>query len=100
LDLTVWAPRRRAVNNIDRWDGSSYRRVLVVQGHPVEVEVIRTGPPATPHLQVTLAGTGLSPDAERVVSSTLSRMLGTNEGLTEFYRLAEGQPELDELAPV
>lgn len=28
LDLTAWALRRRARNLIDRWDGSSYRRVI------------------------------------------------------------------------
>src|SRR2546422_8595024 len=30
LDLTVWALRRRARNLVDRWDGTTYRRVVVV----------------------------------------------------------------------
>ena len=30
LDLTVWALRRRSRNLIDRWDGTTYRRVIVV----------------------------------------------------------------------
>jgi hypothetical protein len=30
LDLTVWALRRRRRNLIDRWDGTQYRRVVVV----------------------------------------------------------------------
>ena len=29
LDLTVWALRRRARNAIDRWDGTTYCRVVV-----------------------------------------------------------------------
>src|SRR4051812_684300 len=39
LDLTVWALRRRARNQIDRWDGMSYRRVVVVRGRPTELAV-------------------------------------------------------------
>jgi hypothetical protein len=30
LDLTVWALRRRPRNLIDRWDGTTYRRLIVV----------------------------------------------------------------------
>ena len=39
LDLTVWALRRRPHNAVDRWDGTSYRRTLVLGGRPVEVSV-------------------------------------------------------------
>ena len=30
LDLTVWALRRRPENAIDRWDGRTYRRILII----------------------------------------------------------------------
>jgi hypothetical protein len=30
LDLTVWALRRRSINETDRWDGSEYRRTICV----------------------------------------------------------------------
>jgi DNA-3-methyladenine glycosylase II len=33
LDLTVWALRRRALNEVDAWDGSAYRRVLLLDNH-------------------------------------------------------------------
>ena len=36
LDLTVQALRRRAINAVDRWDGTTYRRILVVDGRPLE----------------------------------------------------------------
>ena len=39
LDFTAWALRRRPNNTIDRWDGETYRRVLVIQGIPMEVAV-------------------------------------------------------------
>ena len=28
LDLTVWALRRRSINETDRWDGAAYRRTI------------------------------------------------------------------------
>jgi hypothetical protein len=30
LDLTVWALRRRPRNLVDRWDGTTYRRVIII----------------------------------------------------------------------
>src|SRR4051794_29574773 len=37
LDLTVWALRRRSLNTLDLWDGTTYRRTLLPMGTPVEV---------------------------------------------------------------
>src|SRR5689334_8056437 len=39
LDLTVWALRRRSRNVVDRWDGSTYRRVITIGRRPVELAV-------------------------------------------------------------
>ena len=39
LDLTVWALRRRAHNAIDDWDGTTFRRTLVLGGRPVGLAV-------------------------------------------------------------
>ncbi len=97
LDLTAWALRRRAQNIIDRWDGSTYRRVLVVQKLPVELEVIQTGPPDMPRLQATATGTKIPPGAKHLLISALKQMLGTNLDLADFYRFAERQPKLNSL---
>jgi hypothetical protein len=35
LDLTAWALRRRRQNIIDRWDGSTYRRILPFGNVPI-----------------------------------------------------------------
>jgi DNA-3-methyladenine glycosylase II len=43
LDLTVWALRRRALNQVDTWDGSTYRRVLLLADTPVAVAVTQEG---------------------------------------------------------
>jgi DNA-3-methyladenine glycosylase II len=98
LDLTAWALRRRAENIVDRWDGSTYRRVLIAQKHPVEAAIIQTGPPDTPLLQITTTGTRLSSETKPLVASILTRMLGIDADLSGFYRFAEHQPELDALA--
>ena len=53
LDLTVWALRRRRRNAVDRWDGVTYRRVIVVGARPTELAILQTGSPKTPRLVVT-----------------------------------------------
>ena len=98
LDLIVWVLRRRADNVIDRWDGNTYRRVLIMQGQPLEIEVAQTGSSDKPLLQVTAKGNALPLEARTFVTSALTRMLGTNVDLTEFYRFTEHQPKLDALA--
>jgi DNA-3-methyladenine glycosylase II len=98
LDLTVWVLRRRPDNVIDRWDGNTYRRVLIMQGQPLEVGVAQTGCSDKPLLQVTAKGNALHPNAKTLVTSALTRMLGTSVDLTEFYRFTEHQPKLDALA--
>ncbi|MGD9507508.1 MAG: DNA-3-methyladenine glycosylase 2 [Geminicoccaceae bacterium] len=98
LDLTVWALRRRAANAVDRWDGTTHRRVLVVNGQPLGIEVEQVAPPERPVLQVAVSGANLPPGTRPAVLSALTRMLGCDRCLTEFYRLADGDPLLGPLA--
>jgi DNA-3-methyladenine glycosylase II len=98
LDLTVWALRRRTRNAIDRWDGRTYRRVLVVGGRPTDLEVHQTGSPATPRLIVKVTP-ALRTRAERsCVRTAVDRLLGAGIDLREWYRLAEDDPRLGPLA--
>jgi DNA-3-methyladenine glycosylase II len=98
LDLTAWTLRRRPDNAIDRWDGATYRRVLVPAGGPVEVAVVQTGPPETPRLRVTVHGAPLFPELKRAVTADLERLLGLRIDLAAFYRLACGDADLNPLA--
>jgi len=98
LDLTVWTLRRRADNQIDRWDGATYRRVLVVEGEPVEVEVTQIGPPNSPRLQVAVTGATTNCKIRRPVSASLNQLLGLQIDLTRFYRFALHQATLGPLA--
>ena len=60
LDLTVWALRRRPENAVDRWDGRTYRRVLMIDRQAVEVAVHQSGGPEAPQLEVDLTGSRLT----------------------------------------
>lgn len=93
LDLTVWALRRRPSNGIDRWDGATYSRVLVVDDHPILVAVTPQGPA----LEVTLTGTQVSITVQSHVTAVLERLLGFRRDLHEFYACAAHDRRLNGL---
>lgn len=97
LDLTAWILRRRPDNVVDRWDGQVYRRVLVLDGVPVEVAARQLGPVEAPRLAVELAAERLPAGAEERAGELLARMLGLQVDLEGFYRLAAGDPRLGPL---
>ena len=88
LDLTVWTLRRRGANVMDRWDGTEYRRLLPLDGAPVEVAVVQHGPPQTAELNITATGSLSAPSCKRSLAPILRRMLGLDLNLDEFYRFA------------
>jgi DNA-3-methyladenine glycosylase II len=98
LDLTVQALRRRAINAVDRWDGTTYRRILTMDGRPVAIEVMQIAPSERPMLQVTVSGPSLPPSTRCVAMAALTRLLGVDRCLDEFYDVAAGDPGLGSLA--
>lgn len=98
LDLTVWALRRRTLNEIDAWDGETYRRVLVRDGRSVAVTVTQEGDPDAPALKIGVDSGGRRPAVEREVRATLEMMLSLERDLAPFYTLAAGDPVLASLA--
>ncbi len=98
LDLTVWALRRRADNRVDRWDGRTYRRVLMLSGEPQELAVTQEG--LTENAELRVAVTGAKPEqvAEAPAIAALDRMLGVPIDLREFYQLSARDPTLGPLA--
>ena len=84
LDLTAWALRRRANNILDRWDGVTYRRVLLFDDVPAEVMVRQNGPSQNPRLHVTLAGAGLRPEYTQQAKVIVKKMLGLQVDLAPF----------------
>lgn len=100
LDFTAWALRRRRHNAVDRFDGTWYRRTLVLGGQVMELRVRQPGRSDSGPLSVELWGRGIEPDeaAEAEARLLLRRVLGLDLDLTGFYRLAERDPRLTELA--
>ena len=94
LDLTAWALRRRRQNIIDRWDGSTYRRILPFGNVPIEVAVTQSGPCDAPRLQVTLTGPGLRPEFKEQAKSRMEKILGLRVDLAPFYRMASHDAKL------
>jgi DNA-3-methyladenine glycosylase II len=94
LDLTVWALRRRPENDIDRWDGKTYRRTLMIDRKAVEVAVRQSGRREAPQLEVDLSGEHLTVRQEESARAVLERMLGAHKDLKAFYKLATCDPRL------
>lgn len=94
LDLTAWTLRRRPQNIVDRWDGSTYRRVLPFDDVPVEVAVCQAGTIEAPRLCVTLTGADLRPAVKREAKTLVEKMLGLRVDLAPFYKMARHDPKL------
>jgi DNA-3-methyladenine glycosylase II len=101
LDYVVWALRRRAHNEIDRFDHGCYRRVLCLADGPAEVTVRQDLTAEAPSLAAELrspAGPeGRAADAAGA-RPVLLRMLGLTADLDGFYRVATNDARLNALA--
>ena len=97
LDLTVWALRRRPRNAIDRWDGTTYRRVVLLGNTPTEIAIRQAGPIVAPTLIVTATPTPRAPLDRRCVRRLVGRLLGLGIDLTDWYRIASADARLGPL---
>ena len=94
LDLTVWALRRRPRNMVDRWDGVTYRRVVVLNGRAMELAVRQTGTPTAPRLDVTVTPAPRSETDKWQLRRLLDRLLGLRIDLSAWYHTANRDPRL------
>lgn len=88
LDFTAWALRRRPENEVDRWDGTVYQRVILVSGRSAEFSVQQTGPCERPRLKVDVVGNALPEGAKGEIAALVTAMLGLEVDLKSFYRMA------------
>ena len=98
LDFTVWALRRRPRNAIDRWDGTTYRRIMMVGTRVTELAIRQSGSSAAPSLVITATPALHTPTDRRQVRSIVDRLLGLRIDLSEWYRVAHRDRRLAELA--
>ena len=98
LDFTVWALRRRPRNAVDRWDGTTYRRVVIIGRRVTELAIRQAGSPAAPRIIVDTTPPLRTSTDRRQVRSLVDRLLGAHINLSEWYRLAHRDHRLAELA--
>jgi DNA-3-methyladenine glycosylase II len=94
LDLTAWALRRRSQNLVDRWDGTTYRRVVPFNDAPVELAVRQNGTSSTPRLHISLTGARLRHEFKHEAKALVEKMFGLQVDLAPFYRMASCDPKL------
>jgi hypothetical protein len=98
LDLTVWALRRRPRNLLDRWDGTTYRRVIVIGGRPTELTARQVVSSTAPRLIVMATPAPRTSLERRRVRSVVDRLLGLRIDLTDWYEMSAGDARLRLLA--
>lgn len=98
LDLTVWALRRRAHNEIDRWDGHVYQRALSLGEGAAAFELVDEGELDAPRLAVTLAGDRVDGRAEAEARAAVAKVLGLGVDLSGFAAMAAADSSLNGLA--
>jgi DNA-3-methyladenine glycosylase II len=98
LDFTVWALRRRERNAIDRWDGTTYRRIVVIGRRVTELAVRQSGSSSAPRIIVTATPSLRTATDRREIRSLVDRLLGLHIDLSGWYRVARRDRRLAELA--
>jgi len=98
LDFTAWALRRRPENEVDRWNGATYQRVIPVHGGSAELSVRETGPCENPRVEVNVIAGRLDKAAKAEVTALVTAMLGLQVDLKPFYRMAARDAKLRVLA--
>lgn len=94
LDLTVWALRRMPHNSIDRWDGRTYERALMLKGALTKVGISQ---PDRSRLLVQASALCSAP-MKKDVLPVVERLLGIRTDLRAFDAFASGIPVLAALA--
>lgn len=98
LDLTVWALRRRKTNIVDRWDGSRYSRIILLDGNPVKVTVSQEGARSEPRIRIVLLSKrGITDRMRNETGLILEKMLGLTIDLQPFYAKARSNSILRSL---
>jgi DNA-3-methyladenine glycosylase II len=98
LDFTVWALRRRSRNAVDRWDGTTYRRLVNIGGRVTELAIQQSGSAPAPRLIVSARPALRTVSDRRQVESIVHRLLGSQIDLSGWYRVARRDRRLSELA--
>ena len=78
----------------DVFEDGAFRRLLDIGGSPVLASVRSTGTVAAPGLTVELAAEALDAATVAAARRQIAWLLGTDEDLSSFYRMARAEPSL------
>jgi DNA-3-methyladenine glycosylase II len=79
---------------VDRFDGATYRRLLLVDGEPHLLSVTQTGTPLQATLQVQVTGAASGSAARAEARQLIERALGATSDVRPFYRALKDDPIL------
>jgi DNA-3-methyladenine glycosylase II len=86
LDLTVWALRRMPQNETDRWDGTTYTRVIALDRSLIKLDVNQ---PDERRIRIEVHADPGDGDPARHVVPLIEKMLGIRRDLRPFYRFGD-----------
>ena len=89
----MWVLRRRPENLIDRWDGTTYRRVVVVNNSAFEISVAETAKHSD-QLRVSIEGDPPDHRTKQLIKQAVENALGVCADFHDFYRVAARDPKL------
>jgi DNA-3-methyladenine glycosylase II len=90
--LSLTASRfRRFPEAVDRFDGATYRRLLLVDDRPQLLTVTQSGSPIRATLQIRITGERSDSDSVRAAArQAVERALGAASDVRSFYRALKG----------
>lgn len=91
--------RRNGDDLLDRWDGTTLRRVLLVSGRPVPLAMVPTGDISRPRLSVTVHDTHHAVSEAHLQTAVLSQFVSAPEAWKKLCRSDRGLRDLDDKHP-
>lgn len=99
LNFTVWALMRRQKSVVEQWSDQTYSRIMVIDNMPVKTIVKQTGTPLQPSLDISIfSNAKITVSLQDAVKANVAKMFGVDRDLEPFYKLAEGEPSISQLA--
>lgn len=99
FNLTLSIYQKFDKDLIDRFDGKTYRRVLLVDEKPYLTKTVSTGSIESPDLGVEVEPAP-STKVQNKIKKKLKFMLGVDDDVTAFYKLAESDPVMSKLVKI
>lgn len=99
FNLTLGIYQKFENDLVDRFDGKTYKRVLLVDGKPYLTKTVSNGSIESPNLEVEVEPTS-GTNVQNEIKKKLRFMLGIDDDVTAFYKLAESDPVMSKLVKI